>query len=268
MAVSQDEVTCLLCGYPLDGEIGFCNHCRTPYHRACFFSQDMGRGHCATLGCPGNASNFRSGFLDGPNIPHLPEQHSPLRQPPSTFSIQRMVIVGVILLILFLVIWGQLGETFSGLNLSNETEYIFVREIETATQEIMENTQIFDINSTPLPIQTGINCPESIDQRIEVGKNALVCLNSGRLNVRNNPGLDGSVITSLTRGTNVKVIDGPKCLDYYSWWKIISVNGIEGWVAEGDQSTGLYFICPEDNVPTITEVPTEIAVVNPKQISE
>ena len=61
------------------------------------------------------------------------------------------------------------------------------------------------------------------------------------LNIRSEPGL-GSRIVAVLRSLDIFfVIDGPRCADDYTWFKV-RVDDVEGWVAEGEP--GLYYVEP------------------------
>lgn len=53
-------------------------------------------------------------------------------------------------------------------------------------------------------------------------------------NVRSAPGLHGERIGKLKPGEPVRIVDGPRCADGYTWWFVHSAAGLEGWTAEGD----------------------------------
>jgi hypothetical protein len=53
------------------------------------------------------------------------------------------------------------------------------------------------------------------------------------LRLRTGPGLGYSVITTLSEGTQMTVIDGPVQADGYTWWKITGSPGT-GWSAVGN----------------------------------
>jgi hypothetical protein len=61
------------------------------------------------------------------------------------------------------------------------------------------------------------------------------------LNIRSEPGLGGRIVAVLHSLDIFLVIDGPRCADDYTWFKIRS-NGVEGWIAEGEP--GLYYVEP------------------------
>lgn len=61
------------------------------------------------------------------------------------------------------------------------------------------------------------------------------------LNIRSGPGLDGRILAVLHSLDVFFVIDGPRCADDYTWFKVRS-QGVEGWIAEGEP--GLYYVEP------------------------
>jgi hypothetical protein len=92
--------------------------------------------------------------------------------------------------------------------------------------------------------QTSSECPGAPSQRVSVGERGRVCTKEDRLIVRQTPGSNGSEITRLVPGTYFTIVGGPQCSDHWSWWKIETVDGIVGWVAEGGDNIDPYFICP------------------------
>jgi hypothetical protein len=61
--------------------------------------------------------------------------------------------------------------------------------------------------------------------------------------VRERPGTNGAVVGQIQPGEDVLVIDGPRCADGYTWWKVRSVAGLEGWTIEGDED-GYWLVEP------------------------
>jgi hypothetical protein len=78
--------------------------------------------------------------------------------------------------------------------------------------------------------------------------------------VRTSAGLDENEIIRLYPETYIKIIDGPKCADSSSWWKVSVASGtnvfyagnntndrlrqeVQGWVREGSDTQDPYFIC-------------------------
>ena len=87
--------------------------------------------------------------------------------------------------------------------------------------------------------------PDNI-QRLKVGDQAFVCTKFDRLNVRNNPNLSASIISTIYPQTLFTIIDGPVYADNAIWWRIRISDGIIGWVKEGGDEVDPYFICPID----------------------
>lgn len=61
------------------------------------------------------------------------------------------------------------------------------------------------------------------------------------LNIRSQPGLDGRIAAVLRSLDIFFVIEGPRCADDYTWFKV-RVGDVEGWIAEGEP--GLYYVEP------------------------
>jgi len=97
---------------------------------------------------------------------------------------------------------------------------------------------------TPTP---NTQCPGAPPQRLKVGEMGVVCTKSDSLRLRSQPGLNGSVISSVKPGTTFEVIGGPECAgNNWSWWQIRLNDGETGWLAEGGDSVDPYFLCPVD----------------------
>jgi hypothetical protein len=89
-------------------------------------------------------------------------------------------------------------------------------------------------------------CSPAPPQRLEPGMEAQVSFRLGlRLRIREEPGLNSAVITSLSRGTRLTVLEGPVCRNGYKWWNVeIRGTGLTGWMAEGEPR--LYYLDPLD----------------------
>lgn len=81
-------------------------------------------------------------------------------------------------------------------------------------------------------------------QQVEVGGKAYVCTKTDSVRLRDGAGLGYDILTKIKTGTHLKVLDGAKCSNSFSWWKVETETGIVGWVAEGGDETDPYFICP------------------------
>jgi hypothetical protein len=87
-------------------------------------------------------------------------------------------------------------------------------------------------------------CTLAPPNRLEIGKEAEVSRRLGlRLRIREEPGLDSNIITSMPRGTRMTVLEGPVCQDGYYWWNVEMERGaLTGWMAEGEPR--LYYLEP------------------------
>ncbi len=106
----------------------------------------------------------------------------------------------------------------------------------------------------------GQTCPGAPPQRLTVGAGARVTFTNGQpLNLRAEP--SGALVTQLQEGTEVTVLDGPQCLDDFSWWQISVVEGaaVAGWAAEGEP--GSYYLEPWPGGPGPANGPDQIAPV-------
>jgi hypothetical protein len=94
---------------------------------------------------------------------------------------------------------------------------------------------------TPTP---DLVCSPAPPQRLQPGMEAEVSFRLGlRLRIREEPGLDGRIITSMPRGTQMAILDGPVCREGYKWWNVeIADSGMTGWMAEGEPR--LYYLDP------------------------
>lgn len=66
---------------------------------------------------------------------------------------------------------------------------------------------------------------------LQIGIVARIATDGGVLRVRPDPSLQREPIGTLTSGTKVKIIDGPRDGDQLTWWQIDTDYG-PGWVAE------------------------------------
>jgi hypothetical protein len=60
--------------------------------------------------------------------------------------------------------------------------------------------------------------------------------------IRANPGRT-EVIGQAQPDENLLIIDGPRCANGYTWWKVRNLDGLEGWTIEGD-ADGYWLIDP------------------------
>jgi tRNA A-37 threonylcarbamoyl transferase component Bud32 len=104
-------------------------------------------------------------------------------------------------------------------------------------------------SDTPKPTETpsGEVCEDAPPTRLKVGDHARVTFTDGRpLRIRSSPDATttDNVTTQIPEGTEMDILTGPECGDNFVWWRIRTVNGVTGWVAEGDFED--YYVEPWD----------------------
>jgi uncharacterized protein YraI len=98
------------------------------------------------------------------------------------------------------------------------------------------------------------------DTGIAVGDT--VEIDTDGVNMRDDPGTDGEVITQLDSGIQLEIIDGPEEADGYTWWMGVVLNddsideGVSGWVVEDFLAVD-DIETPDDGEETETPEPTE-----------
>lgn len=65
----------------------------------------------------------------------------------------------------------------------------------------------------------------------------------GNLNMRQQPGLQSRIVGTLAPGGQFTVQQGPSCQNSYVWWKV-NTGRTQGWVAEGEPSSMVYWLTP------------------------
>jgi hypothetical protein len=78
--------------------------------------------------------------------------------------------------------------------------------------------------------------PPAFSRFLTIGGLATVNTTDGdKLNVRFSPGTEYQIVTRLEDGERVTLLAGPQSADGFTWWKIRTAAGIEGWVVESVQ---------------------------------
>jgi WD40 repeat protein len=75
-------------------------------------------------------------------------------------------------------------------------------------------------------------CPGFLESRLTVGNSARVLPNISGAFLRAEPNAVSSILQTLASNTHMNVLEGPSCTLGAAWWRV-SVEGIEGWIAEG-----------------------------------
>lgn len=133
---------------------------------------------------------------------------------------------------------------------ANEDDFYFV--IGESTGPIstgLMNASVIVNKSSPSGNQSSSNsCSGALPSRLEVGKYAYVSTDPPLDNrVREGAGKDNSIIGYIGTGSTMKILDGPKCVDGWTWWKVQSIKkpDLVGWTSEGDD---VYWLIPCDSL--------------------
>lgn len=129
-----------------------------------------------------------------------------------------------------------------------------------STQASSAGTTSPFLRSTATPSIT--SCPGAKSFSVKVGDRAYVCTKYDRLIVRYTPAMSAGEVLALYPGTEFTIIEGPRCADYFTWWKVSIPVGTKyscstcsrenynytsqvttGWVREGWDTRDTYFIC-------------------------
>jgi hypothetical protein len=85
---------------------------------------------------------------------------------------------------------------------------------------------------------------------LSIGGLAIVNTTEGdTLNVRAAPTRDSAVMTRLPDGDRVTIVDGPRAAEGFTWWKVRTGAGVQGWVVESvdDNGSRLQTLIPEES---------------------
>lgn len=73
----------------------------------------------------------------------------------------------------------------------------------------------------------------NLESRLSKGNRARVAFTDGTdMRIRAKPGVTQNVLYKVPEGTQFSVLEGPQCIDDIGWWKILTDDGLVGWVAE------------------------------------
>jgi hypothetical protein len=85
-------------------------------------------------------------------------------------------------------------------------------------------------------------CTNAPAPRLRAGMEAVIALNIGPVNLRALPAVSTGVEVQLYSGNRLTVLSGPSCNGHFNWWRVETINGYRGWVAEGTWQT--YWVVP------------------------
>ena len=72
------------------------------------------------------------------------------------------------------------------------------------------------------------------------------------LNLRTSPTLSSGFLKKLRIGDVITILDGPVQADGYTWWKMRTVDAVEGWAVD---VPGWYAPVSAKDTPTLTPTP-------------
>jgi hypothetical protein len=79
-------------------------------------------------------------------------------------------------------------------------------------------------------------CDNAPASQLQVGDNAV--LDEGiefAVRLRSEPGLTGTITSTVTKSDILEISGGPACYDHLVWWEVRSLGtGTTGWTAEGN----------------------------------
>ncbi len=88
---------------------------------------------------------------------------------------------------------------------------------------------------TPLPTVTALPTPEPspTPEGLFIGGDAIVSGTGSALRLRSDPGLQSTTLKTVTDGTRLLILEGPRDADGLRWWRLQDrTDGAEGWAAE------------------------------------
>lgn len=66
----------------------------------------------------------------------------------------------------------------------------------------------------------------------KIGENYTITEAGANLNLRSSPSTQSEVLKKIQAGDTITILEGPSDMEDYYWWKIRTLDGIEGWVVE------------------------------------
>jgi hypothetical protein len=107
------------------------------------------------------------------------------------------------------------------------------KQLEQAEQDAQDQPEIDNAMAQVVELEKQVGEAETIESgELKIGGNAWVRRAGGQgLNRRDAPGLNSNVLDSFAIGTQLTLLEGPTPADNYTWWRVRSSDGREGWVA-------------------------------------
>ncbi len=105
---------------------------------------------------------------------------------------------------------------------------------------------------TPTDIDTCVMAPPP---RLQPG-DAAMQIGAENIRMRDAPGLGTEEIGRIPRQEQVHVVNGPRCADGFHWFKVVSEDNRQGWVAEADNTGAKEYWLVKVVINTDTPAPT------------
>lgn len=108
---------------------------------------------------------------------------------------------------------------------------------QTSRPTVLSSPQVTDSPTPQNVIEEIQACPGAPAILLKVNDWARVSVDP-RLSIRlrSQPSSSSEITGEVGSGKNVLVQEGPQCANGYTWWKVRSLDGQEGWTVEGDDT--------------------------------
>lgn len=85
----------------------------------------------------------------------------------------------------------------------------------------------------PTDVPQPTPAPTATPEGLFIGGEAVVSGTGSALRLRSDPGLQSTTLKTVTDGTRLKILEGPRDADNLRWWRTQDpTDGAEGWAAE------------------------------------
>jgi hypothetical protein len=143
------------------------------------------------------------------------------------------ILVGVLIVLCVLLVL-----LVRGLGGDGDEEQLTPQPTETGEALPSATVTLITPTSAVTPTETvvlPVGTSEPTTAPTEIGPGALVVVQGtkgGGLNLRQQPTTYAKVVTNAREGTVLTVLEGPKEADGYTWWRVRTPDGTEGWGAD------------------------------------
>ncbi len=141
--------------------------------------------------------------------------------------------------------------TRDGLDASETGAAIWTGAIRDSLVSVVWTSDLLAVGTTPVtawaqlaaPVDPLVDVPDTADAApagpLTVGGRAVINTTGGdQLNVRSGAGTNFAIVVPLDAGTVVTILEGPVDANGFTWWRIRTDNGVEGWVIESIDDNG------------------------------